>query len=742
MSPETISTIDIQTSRLVLRDDLIFAPQRHRGETYYHLECKIDSKFYRICYSEYVFLSLLDGSRTLSQALALASQHLGAQALTTAEATEIYLWLLRNQLGKLVDQPNHGPLSATPPKPGSPDYRQATTPQVNPFWLKFSLVGGDGPRLTKRFDRWLGTCRWMFSPQGTLIGLSLMLVAIVALQFHWTLITRNAKIAFSPGNLLTMAVAWLILKFVHELGHAAVCRRYGVEINDAGIVFVLFAPMPYIDVTSAWRLPSKWQRIHIAAAGMFVELVVAAVAALALVQIGVGAISNTLFHVVLMASVSTVLFNANPLMRFDGYYLLSDLLEIPNLYSEATKRVQRRATWLFFGPWRRSPSAIKTNETDDHRWAYLGALECYGWLTVGWRILICASLALAASVLWHGAGVVLACIGMVMWVRPQLQRLVQTIHRRWSVDRRSLLRATLSLTVASGLLVGFWQYAPAPFPVSAPGVVEYADVVQLRSEFDAFVEDIQVDDGEMVRAGDLLLVLRNDDVALKYRELQLAMEQTQLREWIAIDQGDIPESRVQSKNNEALKRQFAQIRRQFEAQFVRAPIDGMVVRRGLANQIGSFVDEGSLLVSIGREQEKEVVVSVSHNDFDRVVDRVGSHVDVHLGGFTWLAGTLAKLEPRASTTLSAECLAANEGGPLAVESIPSDPNDRESIPAVQLVTPRFRGVVAISPDAAEALPCGQRVQMKVRNGTDRLGDWLFSSARSWIESKLKRADSG
>ena len=704
MSSETISTIDIQTSKLVLRNDLLFAPQRYRGDTYCHLECKADGTFYRISYPEYVFISLLDGRHTLSQALALASQHLGAQALTTAEANEIYMWLLRNQLGELTDQRNDGQLSPLSSQSSSVDRRQSMPKQFNPFWMKFSLVRGDGRQLTKLFDHLLSTCHWVFAPLGTLIGVSLMLVAIAAMLLHWSTIIQITEIVFSPHNLLTMAVVWLFLKLIHELGHAAVCRRYGVEISDVGIVFILFAPMPYIDVTSAWRLPSKWQRIHIAVAGMFIELVVAAIAALALVQMGVGAISATLFNVVLMASVSTVLFNANPLMRFDGYYVLSDLLGIPNLYSEANKRVQRRATWFFFGPWLRSRSGVKTKETDVDRWAYHGALECYGWLTVFWKVLICVSLALAASVFWHGAGVVLAGIGIAMWIRPQLKRLTLAIHKRWGTDRRSLLRASLSFILSLGLLTASWRYAPAPFPVSAPGVIEYSGDVQMRSEFDAFVDEIHVGDGDEVCVGDLLLVLRNDDVTRKYKELKIAMEQARLREWIAIDEGNVPEAHVQSRNVEALQRQFAQIRRQFDSQFLRAPIDGKVVRRGLANQIGSFVNEGSLLLSIGREQEKEVVVSVSQDDFDRVVDHVGSNVPIHLGGFAWQEGLFAKLEPRASTALSAECLAANEGGPLAVESIALDPNASENKPTVQLVTPRFRGVVAIAPDAGRETP--------------------------------------
>ena len=731
MARDTTSTIDVNTSTLALRDDLIFAPQRYRGGTYWHIECKSDGQFHRIGHREYVFISMLDGTRTMAQALAIASQHLGDSALTSVEATQTYMWLLQSKLGTLND---HGQKRDLPAAASAKSLARSNAPRQhpNPFWTKVSFAPFASSGSKKAIQKVLSLHHWLFRPTSTVIGIVLIAIAAASLATHWSDIRQLSHIVFSPHSLATMAITWLALKLLHEFGHAAASQRYGIDTSDAGLVFILFAPMPYVDVTSAWRLPSKWQRIHIAAAGMFVELVVAAVAAILLVQTESTTLANGLFNIVIMAGVSTVLFNANPLMRFDGYYILSDLLEIPNLYGEGSSKVRRRATRIVFGPWRRrSDVGVTSNPSRFGVRSWL--IEAYGWFTLGWRVVICVSLTLAASILWHGAGVVLAVIGIAMWLGSPLHELARAIQQRWRCNRRSIVRGAFSFSTLGVAAAAALFMAPAPFRVFVPGMVDYADAALVRCDSDAFIDEIHVDDGQVVEAGTLLIVLRNDNVTRRYKELALEIEQTKLRRRIAMDEHDVPESHVQWRNLTSLHEQLSEITRQYEAQFVRAPVSGTVARRGLSNQIGTFVPEGSILLTIKQEEAKEVIVYVAHDDLDRVVRHVGSHVQVRMSPFVSTEGLFSKLEPRASTDLDAPCLAAAEGGPLAVESETDGDDDQ---PSLTMVTSRFRGIVTIPSDSAPHLPCGQRVALKLYNGRDCLGSWLATTLRAWIESKL------
>ena len=134
-------------------------------------------------------------------------------------------------------------------------------------------------------------------------------------------------------------VVWftlLVVILIHELGHAFACRRFGGECHELGIMFLVLIPTPYVDASTAWAFPNKWHRIFVGAAGMIVELFFAAICVFVWLNTNPNElISQLAFNAMLVAGVSTVIFNANPLLRYDGYYMLSDWLEIPNLQQKS-----------------------------------------------------------------------------------------------------------------------------------------------------------------------------------------------------------------------------------------------------------------------------------------------------------------------------------------------------------------------------------------------------------------------
>ena len=345
MNPADLSTCDLLTCRLRLSDELVFAPQEHAGATCYHIEVPSQGQFFRVGYPEYVLLSLLDGRTTLAQALTLSVRALGAKALSQTQALEVAVWLMENGLARLAHDTQAGQRSSEP----SPRGAAGVLRHLNPFWLRLPVLHPD------RLLTWLvPLVGWLFSPLLTVVGVLLIGAGVVVAATDWERFIASSHLIFSPGNWLSMGLAWMGLKAVHELAHALACKRYGGHVREAGLVLILFAPAAFVDVTTSWRFPSKWQRIHVAAAGMYVELVLAALAVMAWSRVDSVLLRHLLFNVILMASFSTLVFNANPLMRFDGYYILADLLEIPNLASESARFVQYLGARVFFG--RAAPS--------------------------------------------------------------------------------------------------------------------------------------------------------------------------------------------------------------------------------------------------------------------------------------------------------------------------------------------------------------------------------------------------
>ena len=199
----------------------------------------------------------------------------------------------------------------------------------------------------KFLKRWSPINRFIFSRLGALVWLGVVFSAIVLLIPYWNTPGHSLKIAAqhsidvrnNPVNLILLYGVFVFVKFIHELGHAFSCRRFGGECHELGIMFLVFIPTPYVDASTAWAFPNKWHRIFVGAAGMIVELFFASL--MCFVWMSTGDINSVVaqlaFNAMLIASVTTLVFNANPLLRYDGYYILSDFLEIPNLRQKSSE---------------------------------------------------------------------------------------------------------------------------------------------------------------------------------------------------------------------------------------------------------------------------------------------------------------------------------------------------------------------------------------------------------------------
>jgi putative peptide zinc metalloprotease protein len=203
----------------------------------------------------------------------------------------------------------------------------------SPMSLRIPLVDPDA-----FLTRTVGYFRPLFGTSGLLLWLALVLPAVVLAGEHWAELTGNiADRVFATENLLLLSLCYPLVKIVHELGHGYAAKLNGREVREMGVMFLLFYPVPYVDASAANALRDKKQRALIGAAGMVSELAVAALATYAWVLLEPGLARAIAFNVMLIAGVSTLLVNGNPLLRFDGYYILADLIEVPNLGARANK---------------------------------------------------------------------------------------------------------------------------------------------------------------------------------------------------------------------------------------------------------------------------------------------------------------------------------------------------------------------------------------------------------------------
>ena len=335
-----LSTRELDRTRLKLRDDVIVRPVPTVDGVSYQLEDPVAVRFYRVGRAEYVLISLLDGRTSLAEAVTIASRTLGHEAFSESEATSICLWLVETRLAT----PTEGSIESTTTKLAS------LSSLFNPFWMKLPLL-----RPERLLDLLLPWTRWLFTGPAIMAMAALWIAAGVVLAGHAEAFWADSRQVFSSHNWLLLAIVWVALKVVHEIGHGLACRSHGGRVTEMGVVFVLFAPMAYVDVTSSLGFRSRWQRMHVAAGGILVELTVAAIAALCWTQATTPFARHLLHNIVVSASLTTLIFNINPLMRFDGYFILEDLLDISNLSTTASRWLQSRYARFFYGELRAVP---------------------------------------------------------------------------------------------------------------------------------------------------------------------------------------------------------------------------------------------------------------------------------------------------------------------------------------------------------------------------------------------------
>lgn len=721
-----IATVELSRTRIRLRDDLRWTPQHYSGEVFYHLEVTGSSEYFRIGYEEYVFLSLLDGQTSFAEALAVSSQILREKALSRDRASVLYSWLMANGLGLLV---NHDAAPSADSLAAVRGTQTRSSGSFNPLWIRLPI--GQPGRLVEAAAPFLG---WLFAPTAMIASLLLLIPGGTVLWHHREQFSTGMEQVFSGSNWIWMLVAWIGLKAIHELGHGLVCHRYGGAVREAGLVFAVFTPMAYIDASCSWSFRSRWQRIHVAVAGIYVELIVAAICVVAWTQVTSPVVRQHLCNVVLMASVATILFNLNPLMKFDGYYVLSDLLQIPNLAALSREAVQRLAGRYVFGDTVQVPDMIGA------RFRILVTFGIAAWI---WRCLVAVSLLVAASVLFHGAGIALAVLGAAVWFgRPLLQTLRSV--RQMSVQHpQRLLRASVVTTVLALVTTGLVTGLPAPVMTTAPGIVSFHEGQVIRAQASGFVNVIHVRDGEEVREGDLLISMHNPEITAEYHALQHQLAAEELRVQTASREHDSEALNVAEGNLKSLRRQLAECQRQQDGLEIRAARDGRVIGRKLSELRGLYAESGMELMTLGYEHEKDVQISVQQRDLPTAHALIGRPVRVRIGTHHAVSGTLVKLNPRVGRSVPHPALAAVNGGMLAVEDIGEPKNGRDtSAERLRLVDYRFVATIQLNSEDALRFRSGERGLASLGISGDSIGKYVWQSARDWLSTQLERARSG
>ncbi len=719
MTQTTSGTVELGNVVLTLREDLEFSLQQYDGRLCYLIEDKSQSRFHRLGLAEYAFVTLLDGTTNIREAVALTASQLGEESLAERDAATICRWLVDNQLAHTEASRSAERLAESARK----TQQRKRAEWLNPLVLRVPLL---------RPDRWLTRLEarvgWLFGRTGFLLWLSLIGVAVRQLLASGENVLADKSILAS-SNLVWMSLSWALLKLIHELAHGVACKRFGGDVREAGLVFIVGAPVPYVDVTSTWRLRSKWQRMFVSAAGMYAELFVAAVAAILFVHTDNPIVRTHARNIMLAGSILTLFFNANPLMRFDGYYILSDALEIPNLSGLGQQFLQHLGNRFALGLPSRLPA---------WSWKQRLLIATYGLLATVWRLLVCASLLTAAAGLFGGLGIAISIFVAGLWIAKPAWNFARKFFGSRRRERPDPLRLAAVATLSISGLV-FVAALPQPGGVGAHAVVSYEPKQVVRAAFDGFVTEVHVSGGTSVEPGQRLLVLDNPELRAQLKNLELEREQSLLRTRQFSSGSQVAAYQVEEALRRTIEERLEEFRKRLSQATVRATDGGTVVSRDVDALLGTYVQEGTPLLTIGDEKRKQLVLSIGQRDFDLFREHVGDTIDVRINepDSPKLICTLKKVEPLGSRRLEPVELGAAAGGPLPVQ--PTTENDAETgQTSWELIEPRFAATVPLDRTQSLAVHAGQKAHVRLGTSSRTLAESFGMFVQDWLRARLPR----
>ncbi len=668
----------IAEQRAALRPHVQVRRQYYRGELWYVLQDPINNQFFRLRAAAYDFI----GRLSLDKPIGRAWEECLAKHPDDAPGQEDVVRLLAQLYQANLLHSDLPPDSAQLFERFK--QRREREVQSRLLGIMFARI----PLLDP--DRFLKHClplaRLIISPLGGLIWLLGIGWGIKVALDNADAIQQRSQSVLAPDNLFLLYVAFVLIKTIHEFGHAFMCRRFGGEVHTMGIMFMIFTPVPYVDATSSWAFRSRWQRILVGSGGMIPELFLAAIMTVVWANTGEGVLHSLAYNMMFVASVSTLLFNANPLMRFDGYYILSDLLDIPNLYTRANQQLAFLIEHYAFGR--------KKAESPAHSLREAWWLTVYGIAGHIYRVIVFGTILFFLGKRLLILGVIMAVVCFIGWVVTPLVKLVQYLASSPRLERVRVRAIGVCVGVLAVLVV-LLGIIPFPNHFRAPGVLQAVEHSVIVSETPGSVESLLAQPGEEVVTGQPLVQLRDRDLESSIATTRAQLDEAAAQELRAMQKQTADLKPLRSRQ-EAIAKQLRKLEADHAALTVRARHDGFWVSPELQNLRGAWLARGTPLGLVINPKDWQFSAVVSQREASRLFasEIHGAHVRLRGQAGIELPVLSQKIIPAEHETLPSAALGWRGGGEVAVSL--KDPNGtRAAEPFFEL-----RAMLGAAPEAA------------------------------------------
>ena len=644
-----------------LRSHVRVHRHHYRGELWYVLEDRVSRRMHRLNPAAYYVVGLMDGVRTLQEIWDSATRRFGDDVPTQQETIQLLGQLHAAETLQSDVAPDVAELLRRSRR-GKPSLWMQNL--RSPLALRLPLFDPD-----RFLERWLPWYRALFGWGGALLWLAVVGLAIAASAAHWKELTENfSDRVLAPQNLLLMWLIFPLVKLLHELGHACATKAWGGEVHEMGIMFLVFMPIPYVDASASTAFSETHRRAIVGAAGMIVEVFVASIALFLWIEAEPGLVRAALYNVMLIAGISTVLFNGNPLLRFDGYYILGDLIQIQNLRQRGQQYLGNVIERRLFG--------IRTPEVEasaaEKRW-FVG----YTIASFFYRMFIMLAIALFIATEYMIVGVLLALWAVAATIVFPLVRGLGYLmfHARLRRHRMRALAVTGGVLAACAALL---LALPIPYWTRADGVIWVPAEAHVRAGAEGFVRRLVAEPGSFVRRGAPLVVAENPELKPRIRVLEAQVELLEMRA-----QAELQRDRVRWELTrdalQAAREELAHYRTMLDELTMTSPTSGTFVLSLPAEDLPDrYVRKGQEIGYVVPPATVTARVLVSQDSIDLVRMRT-EQVRIKLAGrmYDTYEAKILREVPKASDQVSNPAMSSLGGGPAPLD--PSDPQKAKTL---------------------------------------------------------------
>jgi putative peptide zinc metalloprotease protein len=696
-----------------LREHVTVRMHRYRRQLWYVIGDGLRNRVHRLSPAAYVLVAAMDGTRTIDSLWTDAAVTLGEQAPSQDDVVQLLGQLHTNDLIAGDVPPDARELFERQQKASRSKLLQWL---MNPMALRFPLVDPNN-----FLTRTMPLVRPLLTRSGGMLWLATVLPALLLAVRYWPELTENISDRVLPaGNLLLIAALYPVIKLLHELGHGYKTKAHGGDVHELGVMLLVLLPMPYVEASASAGFRSKWTRCGVGVAGIMVELFIAALALYVWLLVEPGLVRALAFNVMLTASVSTVLFNGNPLLRYDGYYVLADAIEVPNL------ALRGRQYWAYLV--RRYVFRVRISRdfpatAGERRW-----FLCYMPVATAYRLVITVGIALFLMSRYEAVGVALALWAIVARLLFPLGAGIWSLLTSpdYLRNRLRVLALSVAATAAVALLL---LRVPLPLHTAAEGVVWLPDDAILRAGADGFVTAVRAGPGDAVTRGDLLIESADPELAALLKSLRA--QETDLRAKLdAVRFTDRVEAIVTETELKAVRAARALAEHRVALLQAHAGDSGVFAIADPVDMPGRFFKRGDVLGYVLPPSGAHLVrATVAQEDIDLVRNHVRTArimLADHLGHP--LDVVSVREVPAGSDKLPSAALGSVGGGATAV-----DPRDDHGMTTLNRV---FQFDLQLAAPVADA-GFGARAFVRFDHDWEPLGFQLWRRARQLLLSRVE-----